>query len=101
MREANWVEVCGFWIEIVGVVMIAFGVICEMTSIELPGGENHSWLLDWVERRLRIPWLLQILITTVLGPIAMMVGVHMNCVGGGGRYPGYPLDVIIRWIYGS
>lgn len=90
----SWVEVGGFWIVVLGMLGSLMGILL----LSLPEKSANS-ITNWIEKRLRIPWYLQILVW--VGSIILdLIGMHMMCVGGQGRYPGYPMDIIIAWWNG-
>ncbi len=95
------VEVTGFAVMVVGMGLTVVGLLTCCTAKELPCGGSESAIFDWIESRLKVHWVIQILLTAVCGPLLMMIGGGVYCIGNGGRYPGFPLDVILRWFNGG
>ncbi len=70
-------EVAGFWIGFAG------------------------WLLLLVSSSHRIekyvPGYVQVILPA-FAVLLMMIGGHLWCLGNQGRYPGYPLDLLMEWF---
>lgn len=78
-------EVLGFWVLMSGWVLLILSSTC-----------SGKWVSQ-IEKNLGVPWYVQIFFPA-LSVIMMMAGWHIWCLGNRGRYPGYPLDVIIEWF---
>ena len=78
-------EMIGFWIAFCGQMMLLLSIF------------SSDKMVQWVEQKLRVPWYVQIF-TPAVGVLMAMAGWHAWCIGNQGRYPGYPLDVIIEWF---
>lgn len=82
-------EICGFWMTFCGWASLLVQCLC------LIGPEHwHERLTAWMERRLRISWYAQIALS-MIGLLLLAIGMHLLCLGGRGRYPGYPLDLFL------
>lgn len=78
-------EKIGFWI----MFCASFVLLCSAFL-----GEST---MQWIEKKMRIPWYIQIM-TPAVGIIMTFIGWQIWAMGNQGRYPGYPLDVIIQWF---
>lgn len=85
-------ETCGFWLGLAGWLILGVTCVCMMGPARWASG-----LTNFLERRLGIPWYVQMCIPAI-GLLMLAVGMHMTFLGGKGRYPGYPLDVILAWL---
>jgi hypothetical protein len=92
MTTANWTEIWGFW-------LLVFGSLGTCAGLWLHSKENlGNAVINWVEKRFRIHWFIQILIVAAGCPLLVLIGFGIHCVGNGGRpWPGYPLDAILSW----
>lgn len=92
MTEPTEYEIWGFWLMLSGwIVAAAIAVVMVFRD----GVQER--VCGWIERRLGIPWYVQILLAG-LALLLIPAGFHLQCLGGKGRYPGYPADILLHWL---
>jgi hypothetical protein len=92
MIEPTTCEIWGFWLMFSGLIAAV-----AVTVFMACGDSVQDQVFGWIELRLGIPWYTQVLLwglTLLLIP----AGFHLQCIGGKGRYPGYPADVLLQWL---
>lgn len=90
MCDHSACEICGFWMAFAGWLTTVLTLIILGT-----GGTLSERLQRWIDVRLGIPWYIPLAVAC-LGFLLVPVGWHLMCIGGHGRYPGYPLDLLLR-----
>lgn len=78
-------EKIGFWMMGAGLLLIVISWVASEKTI------------DWVEKKCTTPWYVQIC-TPIAGVLLLFAGWPLWCLGNRGRYPGYPLDLLIEWF---
>lgn len=78
-------EMVGFWIGFTGWILLLSNVFM---------GDK---LIQWVEKRLYIPWYITIC-TPVAGIMMALIGWGVWASGSQAHYPGYPLNTLCEWL---
>ncbi len=78
------VEIVGFWMLAAGWLLMAahFGTNCMPESDNRTPSVGRAWIVVGVP---------------LIAAAAMMIGLHLYYIGNQGRWPGYPLDVLLEW----
>lgn len=88
--QHSWTEIIGFWIVMMGVV----GLLVSMRALGASDKAREK-VFSRCERW-GIPPLVLILMTPA-SILSSLIGFHLMLIGGGGRYPGYPIDIILEF----
>jgi hypothetical protein len=80
------VEAFGFWVAAIGWLL----TILALT--------DEGWISRKAERlseKLGLPWMATSICLLLVGIAMMATGWAMVCIHGQGRFPGYPLDILV------
>ncbi len=94
MTDATTTEITGFWMMAAGWLLCLF-LLYMLTASR----EKAEKVTRWIEEKLRTGWITQMFVVALGGPMLLLVGWWIWAIGNAGRpWPGYPLDVIMRWM---
>ena len=89
-------EVCGFWLAAIG--WLGFAAVLYLMTLNEAAAEA---VMKAVERWTGVQWYMQLVGLPIVCYLLLFVGLHMHCLGNCGRWPGYPLNVLLSWWNGT